>query len=296
MRLSVCLSAALAVVFGAASVAEAGAWPKKKGASYTKLSLGADRETEGWDDTGRRDVLGSAYNPATFRQRSAYLYSEYGLTDRITGVALIGVKRLQVEDRLSRSTTTGLADIYLGLKGQFASVGPAVFSLQLGGLLPTNYRRDFSPPVGPGQYSAEGRLLAGVSLYPIPAYASAEFGYQRRTERYFSRLDNANAQSNLDRAPFNDELPYAFEAGYTVAGRVLLRAAFDGQIGLGETKYKYTITSAPRKQSYFRLAPSVIVTATPWLQLNLDYGHVVSGTSTAATDQVALGAAVLFGN
>ena len=137
------------------------------------------------------------------------LYGEYGLRDNLTVVGYLPFfKRITLNKQVGRPSgfvyfagddATGIGDGLLGVRYRLAQRGATVVSVGFTLGLPIG---DDAQPngllTGDGEANQVLTVQAGHSLYPIPAYANLELGYN-------NRIDG-----------FSDELLYAVEAGYTL--------------------------------------------------------------------------------
>ncbi len=172
----------------------AGAWSQPRGGFYAKLSGIHYSTTEVFNDMGKRAAMGMDDNQ--FRARQVLAYGEYGLLERLTLTGQVGAGRLVSEDTFVERITWGLGDVHFGAKYQITR-GRLVLSPQVDVAFPSGYDRTYDPALGTG-YSAQGaRLLAGLSLYPLPLYAGAEMGYKVRG------------------GPFSNQVSYFVELGAT---------------------------------------------------------------------------------
>ena len=179
----------------------AGAWSQPRGGYYAKLSGIHYLSTEVFNDKGCRIPRGNEdidnndkdcpvlsdndYNDDNqFRARQVLLYGEYGLIERLTLTGQVGAARLVSEDTFVESITWGLGDVHLGAKYQLTggqiTGGPLVLSSQVNVAFPSGYDRGYKPALGTGYSELGARLLAGLSLYPLPLYAGGEVGYKLR--------------------------------------------------------------------------------------------------------------------
>ena len=182
----------------------AGAWSQPRGGYYAKLS-GIDYSTaEVFNDMGQRAAMGMDDNQ--FRARQVLAYGEYGLRERLTLTGQVGAGRLVAEDRFVERITWGLGDVHLGAKYELAEgEGPMVVSSQVEVAFPSGYDPDYDPPLGTGHFELGTRLLAGLSLYPLPLYAGGEVGYKLRD------------------GPFSNQVSYFVEVGATPLPRLFVK-------------------------------------------------------------------------
>ncbi len=259
MTLRLTLLVALLTVL-AAGPARAQAWTQEPGRVYTKLTLGLVST-----DT-RFDADGGAvpYNPALddldetarldgspFRDRSLYLYTEFGLGEGLTLVGMLPYKRLFVRDvggsaatgeleveRAGQDLGNAMMAVRVGLEDRLGLDEASALAFTFGLRVPLGYRRNLAPAVGSGQADAEFLLAYGRSFGRLPLYAQATAGYRYRSGVYaLSRrapCDVAPAEGDEPvcveadrRIAFSDEWIARAEAGYTVFDRLLVQGLVD---------------------------------------------------------------------
>lgn len=215
--------AALALV-AAAGNAEAGAWLRPAGSYYFKLSASRLYTEQEYDYAGNKvDILAGQETliNTSYRDASVSAYLEYGLSDRVTLLATLPFKVLtarrteltEVPDirRDVDATNGGLSDALVAMKIPLLTT-PFPIAVQGGVKLPLGYDDtpyNGGPPLGSSRIDVEAHLLAGVSFYPVPAWAGASVGYRVRG-------------GDLD-----DQWLFGAEAGATW-WRLQLKAGIDG--------------------------------------------------------------------
>ncbi|NNF58560.1 MAG: hypothetical protein HKN04_09980 [Rhodothermaceae bacterium] len=212
--------------------AVAQAWTQEAGRVYVRIIQGFASADERYDSDGT--VL--PYDQDTgggVRDRSTYLYTELGLTDRLTVSGMLPYKRVTVTDPTFTPTferrSYAWGDARLGLRYDLGSIlglndGPAVMALNVAAGLPLGYTRNYRPAVGPGQADLEAMLNVGRSLWPFPGYVQAGAGFRVRTAGFGLSTattcengvdDEAHACLTDDevRRDFGDEFLFSGEAG-----------------------------------------------------------------------------------
>lgn len=192
---------AMITLAGAFSSCFAGAWTLPEGKLYNKASLNYFTADANFTDTN----IGN--------------YIEYGLTDTISLVNSIYFKRIRNSYNSTGSdlttTTTGIADIEVGLKHKLMEGSHGVLSHQGEVKIPGSYDKNALLPLGNGQFDAEYRVLYGLSLWRLfPGYANIEAGYRFRAE-----------------AP-SDEFRYLLEIGADITSRLYARVKLDGIVSM----------------------------------------------------------------
>ncbi|MEQ9378986.1 MAG: transporter [Imperialibacter sp.] len=189
-----------------------GGWTSKKGHGYFKLEERWITADQFFDKEG---------NIVPITTSSIYLtnfYGEYGITDRIDIIGTVPlIARNVLNERqftLSGRTepgdaVTSLGDMLVGAK--YGIIQDKAFVLAAGVYfgLPTGNPGGGNTMLlqtGDGEFNQLLRLEGGVSLHPIPAYATFGVGFNNRTKG------------------FSEELHYNAEVGYTIKEKVLVSA------------------------------------------------------------------------
>jgi hypothetical protein len=291
-RLAAACILASALVAFAAPAAFSGAWVQKSQSYYFKISasyLYSEKELN--FDGDKVDILSGKelLTNTSYSDLGVNVYVEYGLTDRLT---LLGVlpfkvltsKRTEVADvvNLRRQVETingGLSDLALGLRYPIV-VEPFPVSVQGNVKLPLGYDDEpdnNGPPLGSGRADMEAHLLAGVSLYPFPAYVTGGAGYRVRT------------------GDLEDEFLFAVEAGATWK-RLMARVGLDGlystgnppdltRSDTGQVSSAVVITN----QDILKLTPALGVLLNTDISLVFEAFHVIDGKNTVAGTTYAVG-------
>ncbi|WOK05306.1 transporter [Imperialibacter roseus] len=189
-----------------------GGWTSKKGHGYFKLEERWIIANQFFDKEG---------NVVPITTSSIYLtnfYGEYGITDRIDIIGTVPlIARNVLNERqftLSGRTepgdaVTSLGDMLVGAK--YGIIQDKAFVLAAGVYLglPTGNPGGGNTMLlqtGDGEFNQLVRLEGGVSLYPLPAYATFGVGFNNRTKG------------------FSEEFHYNAEIGYTIKEKVLVSA------------------------------------------------------------------------
>ena len=209
------------------------AWTMPAGSAYTKLSYGHITAAEQYTFDGRPTDYISGLAGETFKDRSLYLYTEFGITDHISAIVSVPYKRTFVRDHAFRFRIFGLGSVAVGGR---VSLLPALgmnpsrqaLSINVLAFIPTGYTRNFTPSTGAGQVDFQATLFYGRSFHPAPIYAQVGGGYRHRSSIY-SLSQSAPCISGSDihciTDPFTaygDEALLHVEAGISPFGGVLL--------------------------------------------------------------------------
>ncbi|HEX7879267.1 MAG TPA: hypothetical protein VF720_07640 [Candidatus Eisenbacteria bacterium] len=191
--------------------ARAGAWTQEKGALYNRLAGSFYGSTEEYDTEGHRDFIPFHGDYAEVNLTD---YVEYGLTDRLTVLGSLVLKKLELENDIRITRSKGLGDIDAALRFKLAEGSAGVASVQALVKIPTGYEVDVPLPIGNGEFEYDAHLLYGRSLWPlIPGYCGVEVGYRWRAG-----------------AP-EDEIRYLAEVGTDLGKHLYTRAKLDGVKG-----------------------------------------------------------------
>lgn len=174
--------AAVALLAGALPAAANSPWTQSAGHGQLITKLGAFQATRAFDRNGDTTALAGA--GSRFRRLDLNPYLEYGVTDRLTGVANLFLSQLESRQGGTTTRSTDLGDQELGLRYRLSRAADAnpIFAVQGLAKLPL-YGNGPGLRPGAGQYDLEGRLLAGYSL-PLgtaSAYLVAAPGYRWRS-------------------------------------------------------------------------------------------------------------------
>lgn len=174
----------------------AGAWLKKRGEYYLKLSGSYLYSTERYNADGDRIPLASEDANtigAAFRDISITAYFEYGMSERVTLVASLPYKILTNWStefssqfnaiREVEAVNSGVTDLRVGVRLPLKTESfPVSFESLV--KLPLGY--DPAPeqtqlaPLGSGKVDFDVNLLAGMSLWPFPGYLNGRAGFRFR--------------------------------------------------------------------------------------------------------------------
>lgn len=290
--------------------AVAQAWTPAPGHLYAKLSFGSTNASEQFAFDGQEADFITGVTGNAFRDRSLYLYTEWGLSDDLALVVTLPYKRTIIRDQAFRYRTRAFGSAMVGLRASlrrllgWQDTGHAL-AANVALTLPTGYTRNLAPSAGAGQVDAQATLAYGRSLYPLPAYAQLSGGYRYRSAVYaFSRAVDCNVGSDLncttDQQPDpGEELVYSFEAGLTpLGGGLLLQLLGNGVWSVVEPTEGFTaINPIPTRQRYFKLGGGGAVypfrlagveSLAP-LGLSVQYFETVSGRNTIRSRDLFVG-------
>ena len=187
--------------------AEAGPWPQKRRAGFYKLGFGYLQANRFYEPDGRLITI------PTLADYTLSFYGEYGITDRITGIAYIPfLQRLTLNRQIGAETgfeffegaeQTSLADFDIGARFGLLKKGNTVVSASIMFGIPTgNTTQENGLYTGDGEFNQHVSLGLGHSFYPAPAYLAVEAGFNNRSQG------------------FSDEFRFSAEASYTFGGKL----------------------------------------------------------------------------
>jgi len=219
--------ACLCTLFGLfiSAQANAGAWTLEEHKAYHKVA--ANFFTS--DDT----FGASAEGFEEFTDYTVNYYGEYGLTDRVTLISQVPVRRSENIANGESFTNFGVGDVDIGIRYRLADA-KWVLSSQFLYKAPFLYDDDDDLPLGNGQSDFEFRLQAGRSLYPY-GYIGLEAGYRFRTKDP------------------SDEFRYLVEYGFDLNDKVYLRTKLDVIKAIDSTDVELDATGSPFFPSAFDL-------------------------------------------
>ena len=261
--------------------AYSGAWARSKKSYYLKFSLNDYIALSSFDRNGRRVEIASDGTVAGyFNEFSLFTYLEYGMTDRLTLVGSLPLKRVSNNNDSNRglpaNASAGIGDINIGLKyGLFTR--PIVVSLMSGIKLPAYAEsRNAAPSLGSAQVDGDFSLLIGRSLWPLPAYVTGDMGYRLRGGH------------------FANQLTYNFEVGVGLGSYVLLRGTLGGVYSLVDIASMQSMTNNPNvgDQDYVNAGSGLIFKVAPHLDMSLDYTRTISGRNAAVGNSISVGVAL----
>ncbi len=277
------------------------AWTRSKGSSYTKLSYGAASASEQYSFDGTVKDYADNVTENAFFDRSLYLYTEYGLTDRITFVATLPYKRVIIRDASFKYKAAGLGSINLGIRHNLNGLigwdnSANTLSINLSGALPAGYHRNYTPSVGAGQVDVGLGLNYGRSFYPAPAYGQAGLGYKYRSSSFgLSKAIPCQEGSSIgcfnDNQPdFSDELFFSAETGYTIAKRHLLQLLFSGTWSTTKPVTGFSVTNPiPAEQRYIKTGAGLRSEITKNMGLSGQVFWTAYGRNTVKSVDIFLG-------
>ena len=240
-----------------------------RGGSYVKFFYGKVTAAEQYTFDGRRTDYISGLAGDTFRDRSLYVYSETGLSDRFSLVVSAPYKRTFVRDHAFRFRVFGFGTATVG--GRLAlhpllgiDNGRDVLAANLLLYVPTGYTRNYTPSTGAGQIDVQGTLFYGHSFHPVPAYMQAGAGYRARTPLYlFSAAAPCRAGSDIHciadaRPDPGDELTAHLEAGLSLGGFLFVQGLATAVWSIETPRVGFSaINPIPTHQRYVKAGAGV---------------------------------------
>jgi hypothetical protein len=274
-------------VLSGSEPARAGAWLQQPAGWYANTTMLLFLSQEFYDLQGRRQPLGSS---GEFEDFGVYFYLEYGLTNTLTFLASAPYKRLTYRSTTVFNRSSGVGDLYFGVKYGLATQ-PYVLSVQFGLKLAPGYeatpeRLMGAPPLGDGQTDFDLRLLAGQSILSYRAYYSLDLGYRARAG-----------------APV-DEVLYSIEFGYNLSRPLLGMFKFYGVRALAEgvglvdpgRRGEGSLISTGQVEDFAKGQVQLVYRASRLVQVSLLWEQILFGRNTAAGTTVGISLAFVRGN
>jgi hypothetical protein len=272
--------------------ASAGAWTQEVAKIYAKITYGSssantiyrfDGEEKYPTDNGAQTV-----RDYPLADRALYFYAEYGLTPDLTIVGSTLFRRSIITTPVERRTTEGMGDIALAGRYRIGTFGQQVVSATLGVVVPTGYSRDLAPALGSGNLNIELAANYGISLHPLPAYATGSIGYRIRPSIFLSRLDDTSQPFEPN---FSNEFFSDLEAGYTIGGHFLLHGVARILFSTRTDDNDFDVNHPPETQRFVKLGGGLIVMMNNGLQLSADAFVTPYGRKTMNSFDLFLGVA-----
>jgi hypothetical protein len=178
-----------------------GAWTRKTGSFYAKLSYSLLATNEFYTRDGVKIMT------ADFNTQSMSFYGEYGLWEGFTGSLQFPFVRTATFE--TTESQVGIGDASFGLKYGIVRAGSTPFAVSATIGIPTGDKtgttllKDGSGgsvylPTGDGEFNIWLQLHLSHSLYPVPAYISLDGGINLRTRG------------------LTNEYQFGVQAGYTI--------------------------------------------------------------------------------
>jgi hypothetical protein len=261
------------------SSAFAGGWTQKEGEGFYKLGFQYIRAKNFYEPSGNRTPI------TPLGDYTVSLYGEYGINDWLTGVGYIPFYKQNTLDRVvgqpsgrvyfEGDRASGFADPDIGVRIALIRNTPIVLSAGVSFGIPIGDSKQASGLLSSdGEFNQAVSLQAGYSLYPIPAYATAQVGFNNRTRG------------------FSDEVQYAAQFGYTLDELFTFAVSMQGVESLengddsviGGMNGIYT-----NNQSYLELGGEVSYHVTPTYGVSLGAYTATHGRNALSAPKFTVG-------
>ncbi len=280
-------------------VGRAQAWVQPKGHAYLKLSRSDVTASEQYRFDGERIPYADNVEGDAFFDESFYLYSEIGLTNNLTLVAILPYKSLRVRDAAFDYQTEGLGSVMIGLRtGIGLTADQHTLAVNVMVTLPTGYTRNFTPSVGPGQVDVQMMINYGVSLWPFPGYAQAGLGYRYRSALYgFSTTTPCEDGNDINcfedvETKYDDELLFSAEAGVNLGRWALIQVLTFGVLSnkTPDAETSFSIRNPiPTRQRYVKAGGGLTVYPLGKLGIGVQVFFTPSGRNTIRSTDIFWG-------
>lgn len=285
------MRAGLIVALLLPAAAWAGAWTTPGGTVWAKASWFRQTTGEWYTDIGQPILLPDnqlGLRPAGSRQpyrfdgeyssTALFLDLRYGLTDALeVGLQVPWFDQSFDDDtRIDPPSDRGLSD--LRLMGRWRLLqAPLLLTAKVAVKTPTGEFRneDGLIPVGEGQWDVDLVIQAGRSLWPAPAYVSAEAGY---------RIRAANHETARDPG---DEWLVLAEAGVAPHPATMLMLKFEGLYGAAGRDFGLRNEALIKRITY--LTPTLAWTVRDVLTIEGAVRVSLAGRNHPAGPQYVLG-------
>ncbi len=284
----------LIVLAGALATAQTGsaqAWTRPAGHAYVKLSRGVSNADYRFEVDGSRVRYDGNAPEASFSDNSHYAYVEYGLSSRLTGVAMLPLKRLSVNRPTGDLTRSGLGSVQLGVRyalQQALGLSDERHRLAINATvsLPAGYERNAAPALGSGQTDVDVLGAYGFSFYPVPVYAQAAIGYRFRSDFFgLSRTRDCPSGATDCFPPlspeYDNEWVMRAEAGVSPSSWLLIHAIAHGAWSNAQPETGFSAQNPiATRQRFTKVGAGVAVYPLPYVGISLQYFETVSGKNT----------------
>ena len=278
------------------------AWTQPVGDAYIKVAHGRTSVAEQFDLDGNTIPFIDGVTGDSFRDRSVYMYGEFGVIPGFTLITMVPIKNLTVvlEDN-DELTTVGIADVELRgridlrpLLGQ--TEGGTATAISVGVRVPTGYTRNLSPSVGAGQMDLHFSLGLGRSFYPLPVYAQVAAGFENRLQMFgLSRIIECTPTSDIpcvaaSEPTFDNEWLYSAEAGVNAGKRFLIQVLLNGIRSVNRPDELFDIGNPiPTRRRFLKLGSGLTVAAGKGVGASLQVFRTVAGRNTIRATEFFFG-------
>lgn len=254
-----------------------GPWNKKKGEGFVKLSQTILKGNQFFDSEGElKTITGSGIYITS-------IYTEYGISDRLTAVAYVPFFRSVLNERqlvnsgilVPGDESNSLGDVNLSLQYGILNIGPFVLSSSLTLGLPIGQTAGGETMLlqsGDGEFNQLLKVHAGYSFHPVPVYALIGVGFNNRTN------------------DFSDEFHANFEAGVTIkksitaAIKLYNLSSFNNGDGTATQSGIFS-----NNLEYFAFGPSIAYTHNDKFGVSADIQGAFSGQNILAEPSINFG-------
>jgi hypothetical protein len=278
------------------------AWTQPSGNAYLKIAHGRTSVQEQFDLGGNTIPFIEGVAGDAFRDRSVYLYGEFGVIPGLTLVTMIPVKNLTVilEDGTEQSTV-GVADVELRGRVDLRPLlgiqdGATASAFSLGARLPTGYARNLSPSVGSGQVDLHVSFSVGRSFYPVPVYAQARAGFENRSRAFgLSRTIECTESSEIPcveagEPDFDNEWLYSSEVGISAGSRVLIQFLLNGIRSINAPDELFDVNNPiPTRRRFTKFGTGITFSLARGIGTSLQVFRTVSGRNTIRATEYFFG-------
>lgn len=255
-----------------------GPWPQKPQSAFIKLG-------QWWINSPKfynRD--GEIIDITTTSLYSTSIYAEYGFTEKLTGIVYAPLFTRAILNRQVDSNymliaegdeLNSVGDIDLGFRYNLLKKGAFVLSTGLTFGIPTGNPSGGDTELlqtGDGEFNQLVNLSVGYSFYPLPMYATLDFGINNRTKN------------------FSDELRYGAELGYSLQNFTFIVRALGVKSFFNGNDAALTGTGLFNNNvEYLSIAPELIFQTGEHLGFSAGFGTALSGRSILAARTYQVG-------
>lgn len=174
----------LILIFVIPSTMSAGPWTRKAGTGFLQLGFSTIPYKKVYNDQSTKELVNGTVSNSVVQ-----LFGDVGITDELAVTAAIPVVFISAKDLQgagpSSPSNSGIGDINLALRyGFYNQNGWAITGTSLFGLPTGDDTNVDGLLTGDGEFNVALGFAIGRSLYPAPAFASAELSYDIRSKNF----------------------------------------------------------------------------------------------------------------
>jgi hypothetical protein len=242
--------------------AKAGGWPTRKGKLLISPSVNYFYADKYWDQQGK---VQNYAKDGHFTSTGLYIYSEYGLTKRVTLVGSVPVISNHYEQSDYKNTSTGIADMEFGARYYLANINYKYYFAIQGMVVLPGYKNTPDRNLGYEALGGEVKLIGSGS------------GKMGKKAFYFN-LEGGVRQYVADKGPF--QFRYTGSFGLSLAKKHQVIVGASGLVSSSTNKTFSGNLVSNKDFSYTQGSFSYGYSITPNFMLFAGVNRFLVGTNT----------------